>query len=182
LEFPDVIQACIKEELTMPETRSSQAMSGHDRSVEIVQNLHPLAAAEKMSAEHAPYSVLIVDDDASLRDTLRRMVESVGYDVQCAEDARTAIVSFAKWIPDIIITDIYMPAGDGFELLNWLRNNGLRTPVIAMSGSVSGSGEYDQLSVAERLGAAAVIDKPFRQSKLVETIDRVLANRGAPPR
>jgi CheY-like chemotaxis protein len=167
----------------MPETRSSQAMSGHDRSVGIVQNLrNPLPTAEKMSAEHAPYSVLIVDDDASLRDTLRRMVESVGYDVQCAEDARTAIDSFAKWMPDIIITDIYMPAGDGFELLNWLRNKGLRTPVIAMSGSVSGSGEYDQLSVAERLGAAAVIDKPFRQSKLVETIDRVLANRGAPPR
>jgi hypothetical protein len=51
-----------------------------------------------------------------------------------------------------------------------------------MSGSSSGSGEYDQLSVAEHLGAAAVIDKPFRQSKLVETIDRVLAKREPPPR
>jgi CheY-like chemotaxis protein len=75
-----------------------------------------------------------------------------------------------------------MPTGDGFELLNWLRNNGLQIPVIAMSGSSSGSGEYDQLSVAAHLGAAAVIDKPFRQSKLVETIDRVLAKRGAPAR
>lgn len=135
-----------------------------------------------MSAERTSHSVLIVDDDASLRDTLRRMIESVGYDVRCCEDARTAIDSFTSRMPDIIITDIYMPAGDGFELLNWLRNNGIRTPVIAMSGSTSGTGEYDQLSVAERLGAAAVIDKPFRQSKLVETIDRVLANRGAPPR
>jgi CheY-like chemotaxis protein len=135
-----------------------------------------------MSAERASHSVLIVDDDASLRDTLRRMIESVGYDVQCCEDALTAINSVTRRVPDIIITDIYMPAGDGFELLNWLRNNGIRTPVIAMSGSTSGIGEYDQLSVAERLGAAAVIDKPFRQSKLVETIDRVLANRGAPPR
>jgi CheY-like chemotaxis protein len=129
-----------------------------------------------------PWSVLIVDDDPSLRETLCRMVESVGYDVRCAEDARMAIESVIHHMPDIIITDIYMPAGDGFELLNWLRNNGIRTPVIAMSGSTSGTGEYDQLAVAQNLGAAAVIDKPFRQSKLVETIDRVLANRGAPPR
>ena len=99
-----------------------------------------------------------------------------------AEDARAAIESVGKHTPDIIITDIYMPAGDGFELLNWLRNHGMAIPVIAMSGSSSSSGDYDQLSVAEHLGAAAVLDKPFRQSKLVETIDRVLAKRGAPPR
>lgn len=135
-----------------------------------------------MSAGRPRFSVLIVDDDAGLRDTISRMVASVGYDVASVEDAPQAIASVAQHAPDIIITDIYMPAGDGFELLNWLRNHGLSIPVIAMSGSVSGNGEYDQLSVAQNLGAAAVIDKPFRQSKLVETIDRVLANRGAPPR
>jgi CheY-like chemotaxis protein len=140
-----------------------------------------VAADNQMSAERIP-SVLIVDDDAALRETLRRMCESVGYDVQTAEDARSAIMTVNDREPDIIITDIYMPAGDGFELLNWLRNNGIRTPVIAMSGSSSGAGDYDQLSVAEHLGAAAVIDKPFRQSKLVETIDRVLAKREPPPR
>jgi CheY-like chemotaxis protein len=140
------------------------------------------ATEEKMSADRPQCSVLIVDDDAGLRETLSRMIASVGYDVDSVEDAHAAIAAVAKRVPDIIITDIYMPAGDGFELLNWLRNNGMAIPVIAMSGSSSGTGEYDQLSVAEHLGAAAVIDKPFRQSKLVETIDRVLAKRGAPPR
>jgi len=135
-----------------------------------------------MPPDPAPFSVLIVDDDASLRETLCRMVASVGYAVDGAEDSHAAIACCAKRAPDIIITDIYMPAGDGFELLNWLRNHGMSIPVIAMSGSNSGTGEYDQLSVAAHLGAAAVLDKPFRQSKLVETIDRVLANRGAPPR
>jgi DNA-binding NtrC family response regulator len=139
------------------------------------------AAEEKLGAGQTS-SVLIVDDDAGLRETLRRMIDSVGYEVACVEDARAAISTIAQKTPDIIITDIYMPAGDGFELLNWLRNNGVRIPVIAMSGSSSGVGDYDQLSMAERLGAAAVLDKPFRQSKLVETIDRVLANRGAPER
>jgi CheY-like chemotaxis protein len=137
-----------------------------------------------MSVGQSAFSVLIVDDDPALRETLSRMVASVGYDVDCAGDAHAAIAAVAKHVPDIIITDIYMPAGDGFELLNWLRNHGMTIPVIAMSGSGSGSGsgEYDQLSVAEHLGAVAVIDKPFRQSKLVETIDRVLAKRGTPAR
>jgi CheY-like chemotaxis protein len=138
-------------------------------------------AKRVMSSKQAP-SVLIVDDDAGLRETLGRMVASVGYGVDCVADAHAAIASVGTHRPDIIITDIYMPAGDGFELLNWLRNHGISIPVIAMSGSSSGTGEYDQLSVAQHLGAAAVLDKPFRQSKLVETIDRVLANRGAPPR
>jgi CheY-like chemotaxis protein len=140
-----------------------------------------VATEEKMSTGQPP-SVLIVDDDAGLRETLRHMVASVGYYVDCVEDAPAAIATVSKHAPDIIITDIYMPSGDGFELLNWLRNHGMAIPVIAMSGSSSGTGEYDQLSVAQHLGAAAVIDKPFRQSKLVEIIDRVLANRGAPPR
>jgi CheY-like chemotaxis protein len=138
-----------------------------------------VAAEDKMNAERAPFSVLIVDDDAGLRDTLRHMVASVGYRVDCAEDARAAIESVGNHAPDIIITDIYMPAGDGFELLNWLRNHGMTIPVIAMSGSSSSSGEYDQLSVAEHLGAAAIIDKPFHWKDLLALIERVLAEASA---
>jgi DNA-binding NtrC family response regulator len=133
-----------------------------------------------MMAEQRIFTVLIVDDNADLCETLRRTLASVGYEAACAEDAQAAIAAIAARTPDIIITDIYMPAADGFELLNWLRRRAIDIPVIAMSGS--GTGYYDQLSVAEHLGAAAVIDKPFRQAKLVETIDRVLANRSAPPR
>jgi len=156
--------------------------AGIEERVTTMPDLRSNVAPEEKTGSPGASSVLIVDDDPALRDTLRRMVESVGYDVACVEDARAAIAAIGARAPDIIITDIYMPTGDGFELLNWLRNNGIRIPVIAMSGSTSGSGEYDQLSVAEHLGAAAVIDKPFRQSKLVETIDRILANRSAPPR
>jgi CheY-like chemotaxis protein len=167
----------------MPGLRRFNVRIARDMPTDIaIDSRNNVASEEKMSAGRPPFSVLIVDDDTGLRETIRRMVESVGYDVNCVENAHTAIAAVAKQAPDIIITDIYMPAGDGFELMNWLRNSGVSIPVIAMSGSSSGSGDYDQLSVAERLGAAAVIDKPFRQSKLVETIDRVLANRGAPPR
>jgi CheY-like chemotaxis protein len=177
-----VVSARVKQELTMPELRGANVRIARDMHTDTTLDSPNSVGAEKnMSTGHPP-SVLIVDDDAGLRETISRMVASVGYDVDSVQDAHTAIELVSKSPPDIIITDIYMPAGDGFELLNWLRNHGMRIPVIAMSGSSSGTGEYDQLSVAERLGAAAIIDKPFRQSKLVETIDRVLANRGAPSR
>ena len=153
-----------------------------ERSTTMPDNPNSVTPKEEMSSERPPSSVLIVDDDPALRETLRRMVASVGYDVVCVGDARAAIAAIGAQAPDIIISDIYMPMGDGFELLNWLRNNKVSIPVIAMSGSSSNSLDYDQLSVAEHLGAAALLDKPFRQSKLVETIDRLLAKRSAPPR
>jgi CheY-like chemotaxis protein len=127
-------------------------------------------------------AILIVDDDDDLRNMLHRMLSSLEYRVESVSDAGAAIASISAQPPDIILTDIYMPAGDGFELLNWLRANDKAIPVVAMSGSGSVPNRYDQLTIAERLGAAAVIDKPFRQSLLVETLDRVLANRGTPPR
>src|SRR4051794_5521522 len=124
-------------------------------AVESLLEIRSTVATEEKMGAGQPSSVLIVDDDAGLRETLRRMIDSVGYEVACVEDAKAAISTIAVKTPDIIITDIYMPAGDGFELLNWLRNNDVRIPVIAMSGSSSGVGDYDQLSMAERLGAAA---------------------------
>jgi CheY-like chemotaxis protein len=167
----------------MPELQRFNEAIARDMPMDSTLESHNTVATEdKMNPGRPPFSVLIVDDDPDLRDTLARMVASVGYRVDSVEDARAAIVAVGKHAPDIIITDIYMPAGDGFELLNWLRTHGKAIPVIAMSGSSSSTGDYDQLSVAEHLGAAAVIDKPFRQSKLVETIDRVIAKRGAPPR
>ncbi len=133
-----------------------------------------------MKVTRSAPSVLIVDDDAELRETLARMLESIAYRTVTVEDAKQAIALIQDQPPDIIITDIYMPAGDGFELLNWLRAQTIAIPVIAISGSGSARARYDPLQMAQQLGAAAVLDKPFRQSVLAETIDRVLANRGVP--
>jgi len=132
----------------------------------------------------APW-VLVVDDDAELRETLGRMLESISYRASCVADASAAIAAVKEAEPDIIITDIYMPAGDGFELLNWMRQQEIAIPVIAISGSsrtLSNRARYDPLQMAQQLGAVAVLEKPFRQSTLAETIDRVLAKRGVPPR
>jgi CheY-like chemotaxis protein len=143
-------------------------------------------AAQGATEAKAPLSILIVDDDAALRMTLQRMLEPGAfghYIVECAQDGGEAIESIKLHMPDLIITDIYMPVSDGFELINWMRSQGLNIPVLAMSGSGStAKSYYDPLRIAERLGATAVLDKPFRSYQLIEAIDRILGGRSLPPR
>jgi CheY-like chemotaxis protein len=133
-----------------------------------------------------PLTILIVDDDAALRLTLQRMLEpgQFGhYIVECAQDGGEAIDHIKARVPDLIITDIYMPVGDGFELINWMRAQAIDVPVLAMSGSGSTTKSYyDPLRIAERLGAKGVLDKPFRSWQLIEAIDRILSGRPLPPR
>ena len=134
-----------------------------------------------MSENEKRPAILVVDDEEGLRETVQRML-SVAYRVVGAADAVSAITLIKAEPPDLVLTDIYMPRGDGFELLNWMRDNVPDIPAVAMSGSsptVGGNTRFDQLSIAQRLGAAAVLDKPFRQSHLLETIERVLS-KGEP--
>lgn len=121
-------------------------------------------------------TILVVDDDPDLLQSLRVLLESYDYQVVMAPNAAAAIAAVTERAPDLVLTDIYMPDADGFELINALRQHNLTVPVIAMSGG-GRVGGYDNLSVATHLGAAAVIDKPFSNASLIETIERVLADR-----
>jgi CheY-like chemotaxis protein len=123
---------------------------------------------------HAAESfILVVDDDPDLLQSLRVLLEAYDYRVVAAANAEAAIAAVVEQQPDLVLTDIYMPDADGFELINALRQRNLLVPVIAMSGG-SRVGNYDNLSIATHLGAAAVIDKPFSNASLIETIERVL--------
>ena len=115
----------------------------------------------------------MVDDDPDLLHSLRALLECYAYRVTVAENAQSAIAAVSMQVPDLVLTDIYMPGSDGFELINELRRNNTALPVVAMSGGGS-VGRYDNLSIATHLGAAAVIDKPFSNASLIATIERVL--------
>ena len=126
--------------------------------------------------------VLVVDDDAALRVSIRALLESLGYVVSTVCNAYEAIVEIGAQRPDAILTDIYMPEGDGYELITTIRDFGEDIPVIAMSGGpylvgTDHVGINDYLGMAERLGAVATIAKPFRPSELVATIDRAIGGR-----
>jgi CheY-like chemotaxis protein len=125
--------------------------------------------------------VLIVDDDPEVRDAIRAMLETYGYTVREAGDAHEAGRAIEAERPDLILTDIYMPAGDGFELMTAVREDRSRIPIVAMSGR-NQDAAVDYLDLARKMGAVGIIDKPFRASNLLEMIDRAIAGRGAPAR
>ena len=128
--------------------------------------------------ERADATVLVVDDDPDLLQSLRVLLEAYDYTVMMAPNAAAAIAAVSERQPDLVLTDIYMPDADGFELINSLREHHVMVPVVAMSGG-GRVGGYDNLSVATHLGAAAVIDKPFSNASLIETIERVLSGHKA---
>ena len=121
--------------------------------------------------------VLVVDDDAGLRDSIRALLESMGFLVSTAANAREAVREVGAQRPDVILTDIYMPEGDGYELIAAIRTFGENIPIIAMSGGAFQFGIQDHLGMAKRLGAEATLAKPFRAATLVETVDRAIGQR-----
>jgi CheY-like chemotaxis protein len=125
-----------------------------------------------------PALILVVDDDEAICRTLSVALQVRGYDVLCAADVRMAAQLVDARQPDLILTDIVMDEADGLELINTiLRVRKLSVPIIAMSGVPSAFG-FDSLAIAERLGAAATLSKPFSNALLTETIERVLNGTG----
>ena len=119
-------------------------------------------------------SILLVDDNDDARTTVSRILEMAGHRVIQAPNAKIATALLKEHKPDLVITDIFMPEGDGFEMLNELRNRELKIPVIAISGGGVQQG-LDVLAIAGRLGAKRVLYKPFARRQLLEAIGEALA-------
>jgi DNA-binding NtrC family response regulator len=118
--------------------------------------------------------ILIIDDDAAVRTTVRVLLERAGYDILEAGDGREG----SRMLDgvDLVITDLLMPEVDGVDLLGMIRREGYTQPVIAMSGG----GKVDSksyLDVAKALGAFATIAKPFDLEHLLSTVRDALASR-----
>jgi DNA-binding NtrC family response regulator len=84
--------------------------------------------------------LLLVDDDAALRHLLSVILTHSGYDVRSAQDGFSALAEIRAEVPDILLSDLYMPGMSGFELLSVVRRRFPMIPVIAMSSAYSGPG------------------------------------------
>jgi CheY-like chemotaxis protein len=116
--------------------------------------------------------VLVVDDNVEAAEAIAQQVRDLGHRVIVAHDAITAVECAASHPPDIVLTDIFMADMDGLELIRAIRSNRIEMSIIAMSGGAKGG--FDVLGLAEKLGADAVINKPFRREDLGEVMDRCL--------
>ena len=111
-------------------------------------------------------TILVVDDDESMRDLLRLHLTAAGYDVQLAEDAIVAGYVVLRSPPDLIICDVNMPHLDGFEFIEALKadKNLPNIPVIFLTSVEEG----DQRGKA--LGAVGYVTKPVRADKLLSLV------------
>ncbi len=122
------------------------------------------------------WKLLIVEDDEDLRDTLRELAESfIGCQVIEAEngvDGMRVIQSLqgAKSGLDAILTDIKMPVMDGLDMLGKVRDMGVITPVIVLTGH----GDKNSAMQALQLGAFDFIEKPFETGNLLSRLQAAL--------
>ena len=123
------------------------------------------------SNEATAARVLVVDDDAAVRDLVAAMLESGGYPVAVASNGREALSMLASDGFDVIITDLVMPEQEGIETIKLIRRDYPAVKVIAMSGAFGG----DYLRIAGYLGAHGTIAKPLRIQTVLDTVQAVLA-------
>ena len=114
--------------------------------------------------------VLVVDDDAAVRDLVAAMLETGGYHVSVASNGREALSMLASEGFEVIVTDLVMPEQEGIETIKLIRRDYPSVKVIAMSGAFGG----DYLRIAGYLGAHGTIAKPLRIQTVLETVRIVL--------
>jgi len=119
-------------------------------------------------------TILVVDDDRQVLDSVSMMVEDFGFKVASAAGGAEAIAAFHEIAPDVVLTDIAMPQPDGFGVIRALRGTGRSPKIVAMSGG-GRIGPSDVLDVARALGANAVIRKPFREAQLRKVLVATLS-------
>jgi len=112
--------------------------------------------------------ILVIDDDDLVLGTLELALARAGHKSVTAKNGREGIELFRRHRPVLVITDIVMPEAEGIETIRHLRKFDPAPLIIA----ISGSDHY--LHAAQRFGASAVLQKPFRTFELFAVIHRLL--------
>ncbi|MEO5864397.1 MAG: response regulator [Nitrospiraceae bacterium] len=114
-------------------------------------------------------SILIIDDDDSLRDSLRRTLHKEGYTIMEASEGGRGLKQLERQPVDVILLDMFMPDKDGLETIGVLRRTHPGIRIIAMSGG-GFKGTVDVLHVAKKLGVRRTLAKPFTREQLFDAL------------
>jgi CheY-like chemotaxis protein len=124
-----------------------------------------------------PATILVVDDDESIRELLRLHLGAAGYEVHVAADAIAAGYMVLRSPPDLIITDIAMPHMDGFEFVAALKADKTLPyiPVVFLTSVEDGDAR------GKELGAVGYITKPVRADRLLSLVAQHVPGAAPPP-
>lgn len=129
----------------------------------------PVSAASK-SSPHA--TVLVVDDEESIRESLRMVLEYEDYRVEEAASGREALAKVATFDPAAVLLDIKMPEMDGLEVLAGFRERGYTMPVLV----ITGHGDIATAVEATRKGAFDFFEKPLQRERVLLSLRNAVEN------
>jgi len=118
-------------------------------------------------------TVLIIDDETSILDTVKAVLTDEGYKTTTARSGETGLASLESSLPDAILLDIWMPEMDGLEVLRRLRQDYPQIPVLMMSGH----GTIETAVKATKLGAFDFIEKPLSLEKLLVLLKNAIISQ-----
>ena len=118
--------------------------------------------------------LLVVDDDAAVREALALVLDLSGFEVATAADGREAIRTLAAGSPDAVILDVLMPGLDGLEVCRRMRAGGDRTPVLMLTARA----EVSERVAGLEAGADDYLAKPFAREELIARLRALLRRTG----
>ena len=116
-------------------------------------------------------TVFIIDDDASVREAIKDLAESVGLHAVCFASAKEFLSSERYTGPSCLVLDVRLPGISGLELQHELRKAGARIPIIFITGHA----DIPMTVKAMKSGAVEFLTKPFRDQDLLDVIQRTLS-------
>jgi CheY-like chemotaxis protein len=120
--------------------------------------------------------ILIVEDTPLMRESLVDVLTASGHEVTTADNGLQAVEAIAAGAQfDVIITDIIMPEMDGIQAIMEIQTLQPQARIIAISGGSARMEKGQGLETARRLGAVAVLEKPFEVDSLLAAVDAALA-------
>ena len=119
--------------------------------------------------------ILVIEDDAIMREAVAEWLKAAGYGVRTAEDGNAGLAAVKSAAPALVITDIYMPGTSGAVVITELKRQHSGIPIIAISGLFS-SGYGINADAAIALGAARALAKPFKRGDLLTAVADLLGS------
>jgi CheY-like chemotaxis protein len=121
--------------------------------------------------------ILVIEDDAIMREALAEWLEAAGYAVRKAADGCAGLAAVTLAAPALVVTDIHMPGMCGAIVIAELKQHHPEIPVIAISGLFN-SGHATDADAAIALGAARALAKPFKRGELLQAVSDLLGSSG----
>ncbi len=142
---------------------------------EVEQPLNPAASAPALSGNFAGASILVIDDEAAIRESLEVLLTLEGYSVSMAVDGEEGLRTLEQENFDLVLLDLALPGQSGLELLPQIKERQPELPVIM----ITAYGTVDNVVEAVRAGAENFVQKPWDNEKLLADIRSAVARHKA---